>query len=151
MVDGPILAGTAMANAWSYGIQHPDRIAIHQAYFDARPLLVTNTLGQAGKSCTKGVSEADWQRINQLGVELARSVGNGQQYVLHPSPATGLVGERIPNQIDSTTRRKTGNNYLCRRLMHPARNSGSAELIAAILRRDTSVTQSIPLSFHFLT
>src|SRR5262249_15182879 len=80
-----------------WNLAHPNRVrAIHQAYLDAgATCLVTNTFqGSLVALRNKGVSEADWRRINEQGLELARSAGDGKHFVLASIGLPKLGGER---------------------------------------------------------
>ncbi len=139
-----------------WNLTHPDRIrAIHQSYVDAgATCLVTNTFQAARQVLlSKGVRGADCQRINERGVELARSVGDGQQFVLASvGPPSDLWGEQPPNQerLD-----RAADDCLAQIALLKSADAilletqCSVDLIAAVLRRNPSVTAAIPFLVSF--
>jgi 5-methyltetrahydrofolate--homocysteine methyltransferase len=142
-----------------WNLTHPERVrAVHQAYLDAgADCLLSNTF-QANRErlLAKGVSPTDWQRILNQGAELARSAGDGTHFVLASiGPPPDLWNERVPSRerLDALA------EDCLRQMEHLPSVDGvlietqaCLDLVAAVLRKNSSVTRSKPLlvSFSFI-
>lgn len=138
-----------------WNLTHPDRIrAIHRAYLDAgTTCLVTNTF-QASPAVlrAKGVSEPDWKRINEQAVQLARSAGDGNQFVLAsvgPPPGFWDDMPRLPMLDRAADDCLTQIGWLAGVDGILIETQCCVDLIAAILRRNPSITQLIPFLVSF--
>lgn len=138
-----------------WNLTHPQRIgAIHQAYVDAgAACLVTNTF-QAGRATlqAKGIVDAERQRINERGVELARSVGAGTQFILGSiGPPPELMKEigdrdRLDRAAEDCLRQAEVLQSADGILLE---TQSSPEFIASMLQKKASWTSETPFLISF--
>jgi 5-methyltetrahydrofolate--homocysteine methyltransferase len=139
-----------------WNLTHPERVrAIHQAYVDAgAEVLLTNTFQARRETLlARGLSEGEWERINRTAVELARSVGDGQHFVLASiGPPPDLWTDSIPEwkQLDAVADDCLRQIECCSEADGIVlETQACVDMIAAVLRREPTLGQSLPLLVSF--